>query len=382
MELKSYFEKFLREIRPTDNQKNECKDGHTTLRNRLSGYEDLKPILVTTFLQGSYRRATAIRPKGDTRSDVDTIVVTKLNQNKYPDPNKAMDLFVPFLEKYYKGKYERQGRSFGIELSYIDLDLVITSAPSESEEDLLKSAAVNTYETPEDAPEWRLVKSWIPLFERQSTNLVSVKEAIRKESEWKVQPLWIPDRETKSWKRTHPLEQIKWTFGKNARCNYHYVNIVKAIKWWQRINYNEDCLSGYPLEHLIGICCPDRIQSIAVGVTLTLEQIVKDYQSYTSSKLTPFLADHGVPEHNVLVRITGDEFAQFYNHVASAAKIARAALDAGSVVVSNEKWRELFGDKFPPSGDDQNDKERDPKGPFTIKSQTGDLTPRRYGNCY
>ena len=44
--------------------------------------EDLKDIIVTTFLQGSYRRSTAVRPKQGKRSDVDIVVVTKLDKEE------------------------------------------------------------------------------------------------------------------------------------------------------------------------------------------------------------------------------------------------------------------------------------------------------------
>ncbi|MDP3025926.1 MAG: nucleotidyltransferase [candidate division Zixibacteria bacterium] len=383
MILSSYFEKFLREIRPTDSQREDCIKGHITLRDRLASDEELKPIIVSTLLQGSYRRATAIRPKGDERSDVDVIVVSRLDKNEYQDPNKAMDLFVPFLRKYYEEKHKRQGRSFGIELSYIDLDLVITASLSQSEEGILKSEAVTTFETPEEAQDWRLVKSWVPVSQRKSIYADALMEAARKESEWKIEPLWIPDREAGEWKPTHPLEQIKWTFGKNARCNGHYVNVVKAIKWWERINHETDSPKGYPLEHLIGVCCPDSIQSVAEGVTLTLESIVKKYAYAAEARRTPNFPDHGVPQHNVFARISGEDFAKFYGHVFSAAQIAREALSVDTVKVSANKWRELFSDKFPPPVDDDGgDDGGEPKGPFitpAIKSQTGDLTPRQYG---
>src|SRR6267378_3039226 len=117
MELPTYFSDFLAEIRPTKNQRNELKTGHTTLRNRLLQDEELAKIIVSTFLQGSYRRATAIRPHEGKRSDV-------------------------------------------------DLDLVITSAPSEAEQKMLRSASVTSEDTPEDVTDWRLVPSYVSFAER------------------------------------------------------------------------------------------------------------------------------------------------------------------------------------------------------------------------
>ncbi|MDH7579022.1 MAG: nucleotidyltransferase [Bacillota bacterium] len=382
MELPSYFEKFLREIRPTQQQKEDYKRGHKTLRERLHNDEQLSPIIVSTFLQGSYRRATAVRPKGGTRADVDVVVVTLLDKDIYT-PDEAMDMFVPFLEKHYSGKYKRQGRSFGIELSYVDLDLVITAKPSESEIEILKSAAVTTFEIPEDVSDWRLVKSWVPMSERDSNYCSELMETVLKETEWQTEPLWIPNREAERWERTHPIAQIKWTWGKNARCNRHYVDVVKAVKWWQRVNYETDRPKGYPLEHLVGICCLDGIKSVAEGVTLTFENIVLNYKHYADNHEVPELPDHGVPEHNVFARITGEEFAQFYEHVKSAAEIAREALDAEEVKTSAEKWRELFGEKFPPPPDNDGGEKESSKGPFVAPaavSLTGDLTPRKYGS--
>ena len=341
----------------------------------------MKPILVSTFLQGSYRRATAVRPKGEAKLDVDIIAVTRLNRHNYPDPDKAMDKFAPFLKEHYKGKYKRQGRSFGIELSYVNLDLVITSAPSEVEIAIYESKAVRTDLTLEDLNDWRLTTSWVPPDEPSNQ---SVFLENRSQEEWQTEPLWIPNRDAGKWEKTHPLEQIKWTREKNANCNKHYVNVVKAIKWWQRVHHEDDRPKGYPLEHLVGVCCPDDIKSVAKGVTLTLEAIVANYGWYAQIKQTPYLRDHGVPNHDVFERVDGEEFAEFYEHAKEAAEIAREALDAETKEKSIEKWQELFGSKFPDSADsdDNGSRGNNSKGPFvatTDQRPTGDLRPRRYG---
>ena len=288
-----------------------------------------------------------------------------------------MDKFVPFLKKHYKGKYQRQGRSFGIELSYVNLDLVITSAPSEVEEEAYESKAVRTDLTVEDVDDWLLMKAWIPPNER--INETSFLRSLSGK-EWKTEPLWIPDRDAGDWEETHPLEQIKWIWKKNASCNTHYVNVVKALKWWQRVHHEDDRPKGYPLEHLVGVCCPDDIKSVAKGVTLTLEAIVANYEWHAQNEQTPYLRDHGV-DHNVFKRVDGEEFAEFYEHAKEAAEIAREALDAEEKEKSVEKWQELFGSKFPDSddSDDNGSSENSSQGPFTTKSIVGDSRVRRYG---
>jgi hypothetical protein len=365
MELPSYFRDFLADIRPTSNHVQDYQCGHRTLRQRLADDPALSPLLVCTFLQGSYRRSTAIRPKGGKRADVDVIAVTRFSEAEYT-PTQAFAVFEPFLEKYYKGKWRPQGRSFGIELSYVELDLVITSAPSESEMGILQAASVIADTTPEETDDWRLVKSWLPLDQRATPLAQMLLKAARAEAEWKLSPLRIPDRDAERWEDTHPLAQIQWTWDKNRRCNGHYVNVVKALKWHRRVQYpSPEHPKGYPLEHLIGVCCPDGITSVAEGVTRTLEQIASAYGGYAAAQLTPFLADHGVPTHNVLHRISGADFAAFHTQACEAAEIARRALDAGSVRESALAWRELFGTTFPAPPDDQGE------------TQSGGYSPRK-----
>ncbi len=334
----TYFSDFLTKIRLTENQINDLIKGHSTLQKRLKEDEKLSDIIVTTFLQGSYRRATATRPKNGKRSDVDVIVVTRLDKDKCT-PEEAHDQFISFLDKYYKGKYRIQGRSIGIELSYVDLDLVVTAAPSEAQENILETDSVITDYALEELNDWILSESWIsPEYRKNKFQVFDTSN----EKEWKTEPLYIPDRNADKWDPTDPLAQIKWTWNKNKECNKHYVNVVKVLKWWRKEDDPDSSHpKSYPLEHLIGQACPSSIQSVAEGVTLTLERIVSDYPT------KPVLPDHGVPEHNVFGRLTNEEYNAFYARVKEAANKARQALDEEELATSVEIWRELLGTKFP-----------------------------------
>ena len=328
--LPSYFSDFLKEVRPTENQRNDLKQGHKTLRKRLNEDAALAPLIVSDFLQGSYRRSTVVRPKGDKRSDVDIIVVTCMDKDEYT-PSEAMSAFVPFLEKHYKGKWRPQGRSFGIELSYVEMDMVITAAPSESVAGILGTKAVMADDSLAEAKDWRLVQGYVPLEERvvfgNDFLLQKALSIAASKPQWKTEPLWIPDREADAWDETDPLAQIVWTQGKNGICNGYYLGTVQAIKWWRRGFEDPKYPKGYPVEHLIGVCCPGDIKSVAEGVVLTLEKIVSDYSYYALTRTVPFLADHGVPAHNVMGRVSGADFAAFYDKVKDAAAIAREAYD-------------------------------------------------------
>lgn len=374
MNIPTYFARFLKEIRLTENQLNDLKKGHTTLRSRLNADEKLSKAIVSTFLQGSYRRSTAVRPKGDSRSDVDVIVVTRLSMEEYSNPEDALQEFVPFMEKYYAGKYEIQGRSIGISLSYVDLDVVITAAPSESEEGILESASVTDMRALDELQSWDLKKSWEVSDLFMQTNQVFQTSSNENEAEWKTVPLWIPDRDSKEWKQTDPLAQIKWTRDKNKSCNGHYVNVVKSLKWWRRINDVPKYPKGYPFEHLIGLCCPDNIQSVGQGVTEVLEGIVSNYPA------KPVMPDHGVPDHDVMARVTDEEYEEFYKLIQNAAIIARKATDATTVKESAEGWNELFGLKFPLSEANSNNSVNENSSGFSKRADTiPDLKGARFG---
>ena len=350
MPLPSYFNDFLKNIRLTDNQRDDLITGHKTLRTRLEEDQALSKIIVSTFLQGSYRRATALRPKGDKRADVDVIVVTNLDRHTHT-PAQVIDLFLPFCDKHYKGKYRVQGRSIGIELSYVDLDIVVTSAPSEVDQARLKQTSVTTNEDLVTATDWRLVSGWVELSRRSGTGTVLL-ESIQAAAEWKLEPLWIPDQDAQNWSETHPLEQIRWTRDKNKNTNKHFVNVVKALKWWRLLNLTDlKYPKGYPIEHMIGDCCPDEIQSVGEGVASTLENIVSKYSWYRTWNLTPKLPDRGVPSHDVWKRMSSDDFAAFYDRLKEAAEIARTALGAETVKEKVANWQLLFGKKFPDAPD-------------------------------
>ena len=347
MEQKSEFETFLSEIRPTQKQREDLKMGHKTLRERLNADERLRRAFLSDFLQGSYRRATAVRPRDDRRSDVDIIVVTRLSEDEFT-PAKAMDEFKPFLDRHYKGKWKQQGRSFGIELSYVELDLVLTSAPLEAEIWILRSDAVTSDDDIGEAQDWRLHGSWIALSSRERGDARPLLAKAKDEAEWKAMPLRIPDREANVWESTHPLEQIRWTRDKNARTNRHFVNVVKAIKWWRLENHEEPKQpKGFPLERLIGECCPDGIESVAAGVAMTLEKIVSKYALDVQLGGKPTLPDYGVSTHDVFKRISADDFKKFYEQVRDGAALARRAFNAQDWTESGNLWREMFGGKFP-----------------------------------
>jgi len=359
----TYFTDFLQNIRLTRSQSNDAKEGHRRLRERLNADEDLSPHIIATFLQGSYRRSTAIRPQGETKSDVDVVVVTNLSELDY-EPAEALRMFEPFLERHYAGKYHPQGRSYGIVLADAELDLVVTSAPAEAEQNALKASSSLSEFILDDTPVAELSEA-AALSARSASSAAT----------WKLNPLRIPNRETDSWEDTHPIAQIEWTINKNATCNKHFVNVVKSLKWWQRLNSEEiPRPRGYPLEHLIGDNCPDGIESIEEGIVLTLRSILDAYKADYEAGTVPNLTDRGT-SGNVMHRITGDEFASFYNRAREASLLAEEAWSTADPCHAINQWRLVFGKKFPPPPSECEDQGEEG---YTNRNQTTKPQPARF----
>jgi hypothetical protein len=187
----------------------------------------------------------------------------------------------------------------------------------------------------------------------------------KEDPQWKLEPLLIPDREANKWDKTDPLEQIRWTQEKNKNCNGHYVNVVKAIKWWKKVNMEDyKHPKSYPLEHFIGDCCPDNISSVAEGIVDVFERIV----SYYPTK--PFLCDRGVPEHDVFKRLTDEDYDIFYSYVSEAAILAREAFDDEVLSDSVEKWRKLLGSEFPAPSNNKGTQGNSGFTPRTAKTES------------
>ena len=336
MELNDQLKELVSDISPTDAQQRELRDAHIRLRERLMGDDDLKPLIVGTFLQGSYRRHTAKRPESGDKPDVDIVVPTRLSRQEYT-PEQAINVLRPFLNRYYAGKWKKKGRSVGIEMGKVKLDVVLTSAPSEAVE-----------------------RSLIQAMQRDD----DYGHVLESGNEWREEPLWIPDREARNWQRTHPREQIRWTQEKNAKTNGHYIHVVKLVKWWWQTQHPEqEHPRSYPLEHIVGDCCPDGVTTLAQAFTETMERIAR----YDPSVGSP---DRGVPEQNVLKRITLQDRSRFQQFAAQAAKVARQACNSTDESESANLWRQLFGNKYPV---------RKSQSGFTPRTQPGRIRDGRFG---
>ena len=223
--------------------------------------------------------------------------------------------------------------------------------------ELYRSQAVETFTTLEERADWNLSKNWDPNAGMFTAPAFTANDSVP-DAEWKPHPLMLPDRAVRDWGPTHPLAQIKWAADKNRACNGHYINVVRALKWWRHEHAADlpKYPKGYPLEHMIGFVLPDGIQCMAEGVALAFEGLRDTFGPWAQAGMVPFLADHGVPTHNVLQRLGLEDFRAFVAAVSVAAREARAALDSQDATESGEGWQKLFGRSFPlpgPQGGDR-----------------------------
>jgi len=310
MNLSSYFKDFLSAIEPSASYKSDQQKGHKTLRKRLANDEDFKEIHVNAFLQGSYARNTATHPG----KDVDIVVVTSLDPDEVTpaDANKRLK---KCLDKYYDNVIP-QNRSFGIELNYVSLDVVLTTSRHLTDERLMAS--------------------------------FRMASALEDTTEWKEHPLLIPDRDLGEWVETHPKKQMTWTTEKNKECDGYFVPLVKMLKWWRQEAYKRPKRpKGYILERLAGECVDTTKRDHAEGVVALFENIVGKYEMYALAGLVPNLPDPGVPGHNVAHRLEASDFKTFVDKIRDAASVARLALEEEDKKKSADLWRKVFGDKFP-----------------------------------
>lgn len=322
MDMSQAFSTFLEATQPTPSQREAALAGHQELRARLRQDPDIGRHVISTFIEGSCRRATAIRPFDHEPLDVDVIVVTDLPRER-TTPEQAMRLIHPFLERHYPGAWARRGRSLRIKLASVDLDLVLTSAPARA--DLLRAEELTT-----------------TLAEDLSPSPAEL-------AAWQLEPLYIPSREASRWEPTHPLAQLAWTRAKEAKCNGHYTGVVRAIKWWRRVHPSlPKHPRSYPLEHLVGDCCPDGIRSVAEGLARTLGVIATRYEPAVMVGRRPSLPSHGVPGQDVFARVPADDFASFLSAANKAAKRAELALNEAAPDKRARRWRELLGAEFSP----------------------------------
>lgn len=354
MKLNTEFATFNNNIVLTDDEDKKLQKAYQDLKENLEEYSkesDFDELIIGDFVQGSYQRKTCLKQQEGKLPDIDVIIITKMDEDEFDPAKLAQNKFLPFVEKYYKNQFEPQGRSIGVTLKEVgvDLDIVITSDPKEAETGFLKE---ELFKSMGSSKEWdvdTLKNSMAGIVKmahlRKSDSILN--EDVQLSEVENVDPLRIPDSEANEWQNTNPGAQILWAMKKNKICNYKYLPVVRAMKWLRKSYGNfPKYPKGYPLEHIIGDNCPNKFSSVAEGVLLTLESILNNYRDNYESNTVPYLKDRGV-DVNVLSRQKSEDFNKFYDQISNAYETAYEAFYSADAHESSVLWRKLFGEEFP-----------------------------------
>lgn len=299
MATQAQFENLLRDIEPSPTTVAKASAGHMALRAYLRQHTDFKRHHINTYLSGSYKRDTSIRPRiregVEARPDVDIIVVT--NHTLFDPPAGVVDLLFWTLRKEYP-PLRRQARSVGVTTPDVDMDVVPIIAP----------------------------------YGEGGT-------------------LYIPDRQQEKWVQTNPPRHTAWTTEQNKASDGRFKPLVKLMKWWRRENPTVSKRpKGFVVECFVAESYDPKQANYAELFLGTLEGIVSKYQWNIALKTVPFVSDPGVPGNSVTAGMSFDAFEGFYNKAKAHAALGREALAESDDDKALAKWRAIFGQRFPANG--------------------------------
>jgi len=204
MKLNDYFQLFHQKISLDKTRVQRIKSAHSTLRDTLEKHEEICSILHETFLQGSYRIGTSVRPRNGQEFDVDVIVALNL-EDEYGNrmsPSEAIDMLYNILKSIstYKDKVIRKTRCVRIDYA------------GEFHMDVVPAHYDEFFDT-----------------------------------------LYVPDRKAEKWSETNPKGYIQWCAKRNDEFNGKFTRIIKFLKWWRNRVFGKDsAVKSIILTTLIG----------------------------------------------------------------------------------------------------------------------------------
>ncbi len=325
MKLNNSFEIFLSRIEPTGATQAGAISAHKTLRDRLATDPEFAAYHIETFLSGSYRRSTAVQPI----KDVDIVVIINANPNK-DTPRQILAFLKRVLDKYYATKTAPQRRSIRIDLADISMDVIPAVAPYGADREIQ-----------------------------------------------------IPDCTLQEWIWTNPKGHIDWTKRLNEATKDkpsdrgRFVPLVKMAKWWKRVQLPDAKRpKGFTLECLAGWHHDPSARDWADGFIAFLERVTMAYAAYKTRDAVPPIPDPGLPGKAIPTGLTPREFKAFLAAAEISLALSRRARDAATAKESADLWRQVFGDRFPTSDDDEGTKATEPdesRGPSIFTRSVHDI---------
>lgn len=308
------FERFLTDIQPSATTVSQLSAAHQALRDYLRGHPKFKQFHLFTFLTGSYRRDTAIRPRmidGElAQPDIDIIVVT--NHTQQDKPGQVLGLIRQVLAEAYELDDAPHTRSVGIKTKTVDMDVVAIIAPT-------------------------------GYWQKPYSSGMNLEDLLNYR-------LFIPDKKLASWQETNPPKQLKWSTEMNQNSNCMFKPLVKLVKWWRRESPTPSKRpKGFVIECMIAECMDLEKDNYEEAFLKVLEGIVNRYATSYLIGQVPWIADPGVPGNSVTRSLTPEQFTSFYKKIQAHAALGRQAQAETDPEKALQMWRNIFGDRFPSS---------------------------------
>ena len=295
------FTDFIKDITPSPTTNARSASAHNGVRDALTSDYEYKHEILRTFLGGSYKRKTAIRPVtkgGDTeRPDVDIYVVVR-GATWTKSPHELIEALYAALNRNRRvlgiTKISRNRCSISLSTGNADIDVS-------------------------------------PILDRNINGYYS-----------------IGNRHTNEWYETEPEVHTTWSSQVNIDAHGRFNPTVKMVKWTRR---EFPTKSKHPksiaLEALVAKHM-SRIEShYGKLVHDTFSAIVDEYTINRLLGTCPTVDDPAIPGGDLLNGVSGEVFAAFYDKTKYFRDEAAKALSTDDQEKATMHWRRIFGSRFP-----------------------------------
>jgi hypothetical protein len=297
--VENAFDLYLSRISPSATQAKAAQRSHNALRDYLSGDDYFGRMLVTSFLNGSYARRTAIRPI----KDVDVIVVVGSDWMD-ETPSTAMEsLRRKLAQRYDQRRTLRQRRAVRITLCDMQLDVLLAVA-----------------------------------------------------ADGLSKPLYIPDRQQSRWIVTHPKRQLELVSGLAAATDGNYSRLVRLLKGWTTTRVAAEARpSSFVLECSAFHVLSQRPDSFSGSLAESFAELLAGLCQWNFGRGRSFfswgppeVSDPGLPNLNVAEKWDGGSADRYLGCLDRAVRRCGALERSRWEETEVDKWRDIFGEPFPP----------------------------------
>lgn len=295
MILRLAFEDFISKISLDNTRSKKIQTAHNAIRDFLAEDEEIKLKFYESFLQGSYRLFTAVRPQGDGEYDVDAILSLSLN-NSFGTLRGAPEVITWVAERLrnnerYKNKVAEKTKC--VRVNYADgfhMDIVTAHCSGDTDGILL-----------------------------------------------------VPP----TWKESNPKGFREWCVKRHEKSGEYFYSVVKMLKWWRNIHFGDD---GSPksILHttLIGQNIPSQSSSLDKALLKTMENINVVLKPHF---IAPEIKNPSLETEVISSSWTSSDFSLFKTKLNEATELVKKALSEKDEEKTIELWNSeaLFNGTFP-----------------------------------